>query len=89
MEWERVCNVSDLRHSAADGIKVEDTQLAIFYVKGKGFFATGQMHPNKCALALSDGIIGADAETGGFSSLVLCRNLNISADKARGGGKGL
>ncbi|BGP40530.1 hypothetical protein JCM10449v2_004492 [Rhodotorula kratochvilovae] len=39
----------------------EDTQLAIFHVPKKGFFATQQMCPHKRAFILEHGIIGDDA----------------------------
>src|SRR5579859_4187211 len=92
MEWEKVCKVEDLRHSAAGGscaIKRGDTQLAIFYVKGKGYYATQQMCPHRRAFVLSDGIIGDDPATG--QPFVSCpmhkRNYALTADKEAGGGK--
>ena len=92
MDWEKVCKVDDLRHSAAGGsfaIKRGDTQLAIFYVEGKGYYATQQMCPHKRAFVLSDGIIGDDP--GSPSPFVSCpmhkRNYSLTADKDAGGGK--
>lgn len=92
MDWEKVCKVDDLRHSAAGGscaIKRGDTQLAIFYVEGKGYYATQQMCPHRRAFVLSDGIIGDDP--GSSSPFVSCpmhkRNYSLTADKDAGGGK--
>lgn len=92
MEWEKICKVEDLRHSAAGGscaIKRGDTQLAIFYVQGKGYYATQQMCPHRRAFVLSDGIIGDDPSSS--EPFVSCpmhkRNYILSADKDAGGGK--
>lgn len=92
MQWEKICKVDDLRHSAAGGscaVKRGDTQLAIFYIEGKGYYATQQMCPHKRAFVLSDGIIGDDLDSG--APFVSCpmhkRNYVLSADKDSGGGK--
>lgn len=92
LEWEQVCKVEDLRHSSAGGscaIKRGDTELAIFHVEGKGYYATQQMCPHRRAFVLSDGIIGDDPVTG--EPFVSCpmhkRNFGLTADKASGGGK--
>lgn len=92
LEWERICNVKDLNHSPAGGscaVKRGDTQLAIFYVEGKGFYATQQMCPHRRAFVLSDGIIGDDPATS--QPFVSCpmhkRNYVLTADKDAGGGK--
>lgn len=92
MEWEKVCKVDDLRHSAAGGscaVKRGDTQLAIFYVEGRGYYATQQMCPHRRAFVLSDGIIGDDPASS--SPFVSCpmhkRNYRLTADKEAGGGK--
>jgi nitrite reductase (NAD(P)H) len=92
LEWEMVCKVDDLQRSAAGGscaIKRGDTQLAIFYVENKGYYATQQMCPHRRAFVLSDGIIGDDPST--LQPFVSCpmhkRNFNLTADKDSGGGK--
>ncbi|KAH7886820.1 hypothetical protein F5I97DRAFT_1058573 [Phlebopus sp. FC_14] len=51
-------NVSDVTSSAA--VKYGDTQLAIFHVPSRGFFATQQMCPHKRAFVLDHGIVGDD-----------------------------
>jgi len=85
--------VNNLRHSAAGGscaIRRGDTRLAIFYVKGKGYYATQQICPHKRAFVLSrDGSIGD--YPGSSSPFVSCPlhkcNYNLTADKDAGGGK--
>ena len=92
MEWEKICTAEDLRKSAAGGscaVKRGDTQLAIFYVEGKGYYCTQQMCPHKRAFVLSDGIIGDDSSSA--SPFVSCpmhkRNYSLTADTEAGGGK--
>lgn len=91
VNWEKVCRVDDLRQSPAGGscaVKRGDTQLAIFYVEGKGYYATQQMCPHRRAFVLSDGIIGDDPMTG--QPFVSCpmhkRNFCVVANKDAGGG---
>lgn len=91
LKWEKLCHVNDLRQSPAGGscaIKRGDTQLAIFFAEGKGYFATQQMCPHRRAFVLSDGIIGDDPVTG--QPFVSCpmhkRNFCLSANKSAGGG---
>ena len=91
MEWEKVCKVDDLRHSAAGGscaVKRGDTQLVIFYVEGQGYYATQQMCHRR-AFVLSDGIIGDDpASSSPFVSCPMHKpNLTLTADKEAGGGE--
>jgi nitrite reductase (NAD(P)H) len=91
LQWEKVCQVEDLHQSPAGGscaIKRGDTQLAIFYIEGKGCYATQQMCPHRRAFVLSDGIIGDDPVTG--QPFVSCpmhkRNFSLIAKKEAGGG---
>ena len=92
LEWEMVCRVEDINQADAGGscsVKRGDTQLAIFYVQGKGYYTTQQMCPHRRAFVLSDGIIGDNPENG--EPFVSCpmhkRNFCLSHDKKSGGGK--
>lgn len=40
----------------------EDSQLAIFHVPGRGYYATQQMCPHKRAFVLDHGIVGDDKD---------------------------
>ncbi|KAF8453845.1 hypothetical protein BGX38DRAFT_1175852 [Terfezia claveryi] len=65
MSWEPIIHSSKLETSDAApttsvAVKRGDTQLAIFHVRGRGYFATQQMCPHKRAFVLSDGLIGDD-----------------------------
>ena len=92
LKWEKLCKVNDVRRSPAGGscaIKRGDTQLAIFHVEGKGYYATQQMCPHRRAFVLADGIIGDDLSTG--QPFVSCpmhkRNFMLTAKKDAGGGR--
>lgn len=91
LKWEKVCRVDDLHQSPAGGscaVKRGDTQLAIFFAEGKGYYATQQMCPHRRAFVLSDGIIGDDAVTG--QPFISCpmhkRSFYLAANKDVGGG---
>lgn len=62
--WEALVHSSrlktDIVASASVAVKRGDTQLAIFNVRGRGYFATQQMCPHKRAFVLSDGLVGDD-----------------------------
>ncbi|WVQ96928.1 nitrite reductase [NAD(P)H], large subunit [Kwoniella sp. CBS 9459] len=65
--WVSLCNVSDLmptdRNTTSVAVRYgEDTQLAIFHVPGKGYYASQQMCPHKRAFVLDHGIVGDDKD---------------------------
>ncbi|BFZ56074.1 hypothetical protein PYCC9005_003116 [Savitreella phatthalungensis] len=63
LTWERVCSVDDLKSTPAGAsatVLRGDTQLAVYHVKGRGYFASQQMCPHRKAFVLSHGIIGDD-----------------------------
>ncbi|EGN92390.1 hypothetical protein SERLA73DRAFT_172962 [Serpula lacrymans var. lacrymans S7.3] len=64
--WRRLASVNDLMPSNAGttsvAVKYGDSQLAIFHIPHKGYYATQQMCPHKRAFVLEHGIIGDDAD---------------------------
>ena len=64
LSWEALVHSSRLKTdvvaSTSVAVKRGDTQLAIFNVRGRGYFATQQMCPHKRAFVLSDGLVGDD-----------------------------
>ena len=63
LEWEEICSVSDLKSTPAGSsatVLRGDTQLAIFHVRGHGYFASQAMCPHRKAMVLAQGIIGDD-----------------------------
>ncbi|KAK7449732.1 hypothetical protein VKT23_013207 [Stygiomarasmius scandens] len=67
-KWKRMASVGDLSPSGAGAssaaVKYGDSQLAIFHVPGKGYYATQQMCPHKRAFILEHGIVGDDPRSG-------------------------
>ncbi|KDQ57287.1 hypothetical protein JAAARDRAFT_194442 [Jaapia argillacea MUCL 33604] len=63
-KWRRLATVQDLMPSQAGttsvAAKYGDSQLAIFHVAKKGYYATQQMCPHKRAFVLDHGIVGDD-----------------------------
>ncbi|KAF9219484.1 nitrite reductase [Gyrodon lividus] len=62
-EWRKLVTVQDLIPSnvtTSAAVKYGDSQLAVFHVPNKGFFATQQMCPHKRAFVLDHGIVGDD-----------------------------
>jgi nitrite reductase (NAD(P)H) len=65
--WQPVIEASyfagadDVPNGISANIKRGDTQLALWRIKGR-YYATQQMCPHKRAFALSDGLIGHDAD---------------------------
>ncbi|KAH0839338.1 hypothetical protein J3R83DRAFT_20 [Lanmaoa asiatica] len=60
-QWRKVATVQDLAPSnvtTSAAVKYGDSQLAIFHVPNKGFFATQQMCPHKRAFVLDHGVVG-------------------------------
>ncbi|OCF30509.1 nitrite reductase [NAD(P)H], large subunit [Kwoniella heveanensis BCC8398] len=65
--WVSMCSVSDLMPTESNTTSVavrygEDTQLAIFHVPGRGYYASQQMCPHKRASVLDHGIVGDDKD---------------------------
>ncbi|SGY20621.1 BQ5605_C016g08108 [Microbotryum silenes-dioicae] len=65
-EWVNLATTQDLMPTEANTTSAavrygQDTQLAIFHVPKRGYFATQQMCPHKRAFVLEHGIIGDDA----------------------------
>ncbi|EPQ53160.1 nitrite reductase [Gloeophyllum trabeum ATCC 11539] len=63
-QWREVAAVEDLMPTDAGttsaAVKYGDTQLAIFHIPKRGYFATQQMCPHKRAFVLDHGIVGDD-----------------------------
>lgn len=62
-KWRKLATIQDLEISDANtsaAVKYGDSQLALFHVPGKGFFAVQQMCPHKRAFVLDHGIVGDD-----------------------------
>ncbi|CAE6437499.1 unnamed protein product [Rhizoctonia solani] len=63
--WQQLAKTSDMRPTSAGTTsavaKYGDTQIAVFHVPGRGYFATQQMCPHKRAFVLDHGIVGDDA----------------------------
>ncbi|KAH9891345.1 nitrite reductase [Cubamyces lactineus] len=86
-KWRKVATVHDL--TPTDGgttsaaVRYGDSQIAIFHIPNKGYFATQQMCPHRRAFVLDHGIIGDDPSTG--SLYVSCpmhkRNFNLVSGK--------
>ncbi|KAJ3475533.1 hypothetical protein NLI96_g11777 [Meripilus lineatus] len=84
-QWRKVAKLGDLTPSSngttAAAIKYGDSQIAIFHVPRKGYFATQQMCPHKRAFVLEHGIIGDDPTSGAI--YVSCpmhkRNFNLAS----------
>ncbi|KAF9509211.1 hypothetical protein BS47DRAFT_1377626 [Hydnum rufescens UP504] len=64
--WRPLAKVSDLTPSDAyatsAAVKYGDSQLAIFHVPRKGYYATQQMCPHKRAFVLDHGLVGDDSK---------------------------
>lgn len=65
--WVPLATVADLQptddNTTSAAVRYgEDSQLAIFHVPGRGYFATQQMCPHKRAFVLDHGIIGDDKD---------------------------
>ncbi|KAI0638758.1 nitrite reductase [Trametes polyzona] len=84
-KWRKVATVHDLTPTdsgtTSAAVKYGDSQIAIFHVPGRGYFATQQMCPHRRAFVLDHGIIGDDPKTG--SLYVSCpmhkRNFDLTS----------
>ncbi|EPS95679.1 hypothetical protein FOMPIDRAFT_57024 [Fomitopsis schrenkii] len=67
-KWRTLAKFDDLVSTDAGttsvAVKYGDTQLAIFHVPRRGYFATQQMCPHKRAFVLEHGIVGDDPKSG-------------------------
>lgn len=66
-EWVALATVNDLlptdQNTTSAAVRYgEDSQLAIFHVPGRGYYATQQMCPHKRAFVLDHGIVGDDKD---------------------------
>lgn len=81
-KWRKLATVQDLELSdttSSVAVKYGDSQLAIFHVPKKGFFATQQMCPHKRAFVLDHGIVGDDKQGDIYVSCPLHkRNFRLS-----------
>ncbi|TFK51421.1 nitrite reductase [Heliocybe sulcata] len=63
-KWREVAAVEDLTPTQAGttsaAVKYGDSQLAIFHIPKRGYYATQQMCPHKRAFVLDHGIVGDD-----------------------------
>ncbi|KAL6305724.1 nitrite reductase [Sparassis latifolia] len=86
-KWRPMAKVHDLTPTDAGttsaAVKYGDSQIAIFYVPRRGYFATQQMCPHKRAFVLEHGIIGDDPKSGAL--YVSCpmhkRNFTLASGK--------
>ncbi|OCH89826.1 nitrite reductase [Obba rivulosa] len=67
-KWRKLAKVQDLMPidagATSAAVKYGDSQLAIFHVPRRGYYATQQMCPHKRAFVLEHGIIGDDPKSG-------------------------
>ncbi|GFZ50204.1 Nitrite reductase [NAD(P)H] [Saitozyma sp. JCM 24511] len=66
-KWIPLATVSDLqpneKNTTSAAVRYgQDSQLAIFHVPGRGYYATQQMCPHKRAFVLDHGIVGDDKD---------------------------
>ena len=66
----------DSLHYRSAAVKYGDSQLAIFHVPRRGYYATQQMCPHKRAFVLEHGIIGDDPKSGGI--YVSCESFAVA-----------
>ncbi|KAH9947040.1 nitrite reductase [Amylocystis lapponica] len=66
--WRKMAQVVDLMPTEAGttsaAVKYGDSQIAIFHVPRRGYFATQQMCPHRRAFVLEHGIVGDDPKSG-------------------------
>jgi nitrite reductase (NAD(P)H) len=66
-KWVPLATVDDLmptdQNTTSAAVRYgDDSQLAIFHVPGRGYYATQQMCPHKRAFVLDHGIVGDDKD---------------------------
>ncbi|KAI3622179.1 nitrite reductase [Moniliophthora roreri] len=66
--WKKMASCTDFSTTEAGvssvAVKYSDSQLAIFHVPARGYYATQQMCPHKRAFILEHGIVGDDPRSG-------------------------
>ncbi|KAF7300645.1 NAD(P)H nitrite reductase [Mycena chlorophos] len=84
--WVGLLDKSDMlpstegTNTTSVAIKYGETQLAVFHVPGKGYFATQQMCPHRRAFVLDHGIVGESADGNPYVSCPLHkRNYTLSS----------
>ncbi|KAI0364905.1 nitrite reductase [Pilatotrama ljubarskyi] len=83
--WRKVATIHDLSPTESGttsaAVRFGDSQIAIFHVPGRGYFATQQMCPHRRAFVLDHGIVGDDPKSG--SLYVSCpmhkRNFDLTS----------
>ncbi|KAI0668754.1 nitrite reductase [Trametes maxima] len=83
--WRKVAKVHDLSltesGTTSTAVRYGDSQIAIFHIPERGYFATQQMCPHRRAFVLDHGIIGDDPKSG--SLYVSCpmhkRNFDLTS----------
>ncbi|OSD05584.1 nitrite reductase [Trametes coccinea BRFM310] len=86
-KWRKVAEVQDLTPSdgttTSAAVRFGDSQIAIFHVPGRGYFATQQMCPHRRAFVLDHGIVSDDPKSGAL--YVSCpmhkRNFDLTSGK--------
>lgn len=85
-EWRKLATVPDLMPTndatTSAAVKYGDSQLAIFHIPRRGYFATQQMCPHKRAFVLDHGIVGDDLDGNIYVSCPLHkRNFRLTDGK--------
>lgn len=85
-EWRKMATVNDLvptdDATTSAAVKYGDSQLAIFHIPRRGYFATQQMCPHKRAFVLDHGIVGDDMDGNLYVSCPLHkRNFRLTDGK--------
>ncbi|KAJ8585502.1 nitrite reductase [Rhizopogon salebrosus TDB-379] len=85
-EWRNLATVHDLTPNTdattSAAVKYGDSQLAIFHIPKRGYFATQQMCPHKRAFVLDHGIVGDDLDGNLYVSCPLHkRNFRLTDGK--------
>ncbi|KAG1902240.1 uncharacterized protein F5891DRAFT_1025513 [Suillus fuscotomentosus] len=85
-EWRKLATVNDLMPTddatTSAAVKYGDSQLAIFHIPRRGYFATQQMCPHKRAFVLDHGIVGDDLDGNLYVSCPLHkRNFRLTDGK--------
>jgi len=87
-EWRALAKVADLSpadtYTTSAAIKYGDSQLAIFHVPRRGYFAVQRMCPHKRAFVLDHGVVGDDANGNLYVSCPLHkRNYMLDTGECR------
>ncbi|KAG1862042.1 hypothetical protein DFJ58DRAFT_715324 [Suillus subalutaceus] len=85
-EWRKLATIHDLiptdDATTSAAVKYGDSQLAVFHIPRRGYFATQQMCPHKRAFVLDHGIVGDDLDGNLYVSCPLHkRNFRLTDGK--------